>query len=262
MNRIILPALFLLLAQPLLSQWVFCEPQGNVAIYSNYDGGALTINVDQNIPDLHIGVVSYEFSRITLVGPYAGNVTAIWYAGFDADNNHCSMAPPLVTSISGAPLGTDSILIYPAATFSNVNGWPNILCNFSCDVTTNQGGCNTADQIAHFFLTQWSGALLFHFTQYGCWGNGYNISDGGNCCANPLATEVTENAGTGNAFSAVVMGDRLLLNGRGPFEVLDGSGRAVIVTSVPMIDISSLRNGSYVVRATVSGSDQRFVIAR
>lgn len=262
MHRSILPGFFLLLGDALMAQGVICEPQGNVAIYSNYDGGAITINVDQNIPDLHIGVVSYEFSRITLVGPYVSNVTAVWYAGFNADNNHCSMAPPLVTTISGAPAGTDSILIYPPATFSNVNGWSNILCNYSCDVTTNQGGCNTADQIAHFFLTHWSGTLLFHFTQYGCWGNGYNISDAGNCCANPLATEVVESTSPATGPSAVVIGDRLHVTGEGPYEIIDASGRVLITTSTPSIDISALRNGSYLVRMLTDKVTSSFVIAR
>ncbi|MFN8714144.1 MAG: hypothetical protein ACK5Z2_14950 [Bacteroidota bacterium] len=45
-----------------------CDSTGNLIIYSNYDGGALQINVDVNIPNLRIGVVSYEFCRISIVG--------------------------------------------------------------------------------------------------------------------------------------------------------------------------------------------------
>jgi len=37
-----------------------CNPSGNLIIYSNYDGGILTINVDQNIPNLIIGISTYE----------------------------------------------------------------------------------------------------------------------------------------------------------------------------------------------------------
>ena len=33
-----------------------CNPIGNLAVFSNYDGGILTINVDQNIPNLKIGI--------------------------------------------------------------------------------------------------------------------------------------------------------------------------------------------------------------
>ena len=45
---------FLLLAFAGAAQ--FCNTSGNVIIYANYDGGAITINVDEDIPDLHIGV--------------------------------------------------------------------------------------------------------------------------------------------------------------------------------------------------------------
>lgn len=170
----------------------FCDTSGNVVIYSNYDGGPLTINVDQNIPNLKIGIVSYEFDRITITGTYAGNVTSLWWVGYNGSNDHCNLGAPLNTTITGVPNSVDSIILYPAATYSNPNGYSMIICNYSCNTTTNQGGCNTADQIAHYFLTQWGGTLRFHMTQYGCWTGTMNISSGGNCCANPIAMGADE----------------------------------------------------------------------
>lgn len=256
-NTIAVPAVF--------AQGTICTPQANVAIYSNYDGGALSINVDQNIPDLHIGVVSYEFSRITLLGPFAGNVTAIWYVGYDADNNHCSLPLPHTTSISGAPVGTDSIILYPAATFANTNGYGSIICNYSCDVNSSQGGCNTADQIAHWFLTQWGGTLLFHFTQYGCWGNGYSISGGGNCCENPLATG-TDGAAHGDRPFAVLQEDVLVVGDPAELVITDASGRCVLHerTTSPgaRIDVSNLRAGAYAIRDLSSRRSMPVVILR
>jgi hypothetical protein len=236
-----------------------------VVIYSNYDGGALTINVDQNIPDLKIGVVSYEYSRITVVGAYAGNVTAVWWAGYNGSNNHCALPMPWTTSISGAPAGTDSIMLYPPATWSNPNGYGSIICNYSCDANTNQGGCNTPDQIAAFFLGQWGGAMLFHFTQYGCWGNGYNISAGGNCCINPLATAV---AGPEQALETFALStdEQLLVNTAGPCDVVDAQGRVVIGISegaIPRkVSLGDLRNGCYLVRDRATGRGWQFVLAR
>jgi hypothetical protein len=263
------PFFLIMVSLPVLlsAQGVICDPQGNVAIFSNYDGGALTINVDQNIPDLHIGVVSYEFSRITLTGPYVSNVTAIWYAGYDADNDHCSLGgTTLSTTIVGAPAGTDSIMLYPPATWPNANGNGNIICNYSCDISTYQGGCNTADQIAHWFLTQWGGTLLFHFTQYGCWGNGYSISDGGNCCANPLATSIQEPEGP-PLFSARVCGDLLLVTGEGPFAIADGAGRILASANsrngaAVELDLRDLPAGLYCVRSNDARLAQRFAIMR
>lgn len=249
------------------AQGPICDPQGNVAIYSNYDGGALTINVDLNIPDLKIGVVSYEYSRITLVGPHAANVTALWWAGFNADNDHCSLPQPWTTTISGAPAGTDSIIIQPPATWPNANGNGNIICNYSCDISTGQGGCNTADQIAHFFLTQWGGTLLFHYTQYGCWGNGYSIGAGGNCCENPLATGIDAGAAPQNFLDAWMAGEMLLVNGAGPVEVVDALGRVILrdphrSSGMRTIDLSGSPAGTYLARSTTTGAVRRFTIAR
>lgn len=168
-----------------LSAQTLCDSTGNVVIYSNYDGGPLTINVDQNIPNLKIGILSYEFCRVTVTGTYAANVTQLWVVGYNGNNDHCNLGAPLYTTISGVPNPVDSILLYPAATYSNPNGYGSMICGYTCSTTTNQGGCNTADQTADYFLTQFGGALRFHFTQYGCWGT-VNISDGGNCCANPM----------------------------------------------------------------------------
>lgn len=267
MRPAVLPFL-LILPWAAHAQGMTCDPQGNVAIFSNYDGGALTISVDQNIPDLKIGVVSYEFSRITLTGAYASNVTALWYAGFDAGNDHCSLGgTTLSTTITGAPPGTDSIILYPPATYANANGWPSIICNHSCDVSTDQGGCNTADQIAHWFLTQWNGTLLFHFTQYGCWGNGYSISAGGNCCENPLATGIQEHASGEAVLELSLVGDLLEVHGAGPVEILDPLGRIIHRDRDPdaiarSFDLAGAPSGTYLVRSLATRAARRFAIAR
>jgi PKD repeat protein len=74
----------------------------------------------------------------------------------------------------------------PISPVSNPNGYSIIICNTSCDTTSNQGGCNTADQVAAYFLQAFGGTLRFHYTQYGCWTGPYDISAGGNCCIGAL----------------------------------------------------------------------------
>lgn len=44
---------------------------GNVIIFSNYDGGVININCDVNIPNLKIGVCTYEDCQINITGPFA-----------------------------------------------------------------------------------------------------------------------------------------------------------------------------------------------
>jgi gliding motility-associated-like protein len=56
-----------------------------------------------------------------------------------------------------------------------------------CDTLYVAGGGNTPDEVVYYFLTAFDDDLLFHYTQYNCWlSEVYDISDGGNCCVNPL----------------------------------------------------------------------------
>lgn len=164
-----------------VSAQTFCYPGGNVIIYSNYDGGYLNIDVDENIPDLKIGITTYEKCAVTIGGQYAGNVTEVIYAGYNGDNDHCNPTLP-TTSISGVPDSITTILLYPPVTWPNSNGYYYIICNFDCDSSSNQGGCNTPDQVVHYYLTQFGGLLYYHYTQYGCWSGTHHVSAGGNCC--------------------------------------------------------------------------------
>src|SRR5262245_13069015 len=129
-----------------------CNPSGNVVLFSNYDGGVLNINVDMNTPNLKIGVVSYEMVTINLTGPFVTNVTAVQFAGYTTTTHHHCSNSPAFTSITGAPAGTDTIVFMPPSPLFNSHGYSIIICNTSCDTSTSQGGCNTADQVAAYFL--------------------------------------------------------------------------------------------------------------
>lgn len=183
------------LALPALSRaQMFCDTTSNIAIYSNYDGGPLTINVDQNIPNLKIGIVSYEYCTITITGTYAANVAQVWWAGYNGTNNHCNGTPPYTTTITGVAANVDTMEVIPPATMSDPNGYSYIICAYQC-ASGNQGGCNTPEQVAHYFMTKFGGGTIrFHYTQYGCWSGTKNISAGGNCCMLPLGTGLTETA--------------------------------------------------------------------
>ena len=188
-----------------------CNPAGNLIIYSNYDGGVLNINVDVNIPNIKVGIVTYEPVTINLSGAFVGNVTEVRYAGYvSTNNNHCSNSPT-TTTIAGVNPAITSVNFLPPATLSNPNGYSSIVCNYSCNTASNQGGCNTADQIAHYFATTMGGTMRFHFTQYGCWSlNPFLMSAGGNCCAGAAPPS----AFAGND-TIICPGDFFTLNGTG-----------------------------------------------
>lgn len=168
-----------------------CSQSGNIIIFSNYDGGFLNINIDDNIPDLKIGIVSYEPTQVSISGTYAGNITGVRlvsYSPNDGGNFHCS--PNInASTVSGVNPGLVTVVGPQTATLNDPNGYGIIICSYDCS-NGNSGGCNTAQQIEHYFNNYFSGSYRKHFTQYGCWCGTYDISQslGGNCCGNPVSS--------------------------------------------------------------------------
>jgi|688.fasta_scaffold47300_2 gliding motility-associated-like protein len=171
-----------------------CDPNGNLVIYSNYEGGVLTINVDQNIPNLRVGICSYEALTVNITGPFVANVSEVIYAGFDGTNGPCSNNPP-TTTISGVSPG---IVTMYSSTLGNIAianylgeelfpGFNVVNCITGAEgacSTSTQGGGNSAPQLVQFFLAEFgAGTSLFaHQVQYGCFNGTFNVSAGGNCC--------------------------------------------------------------------------------
>ena len=178
----------------LVSAQTICNADGNLIIYSNYDGGILTINVDQNIPNLKVGICTYEPIQVSFTGAFVGNITQVIYAGFNSiqNNNNCSQGN-FITSVTGVPTGIISILTNPQVGYTPTHGngsstWGGGMIGVSgqCDTLTDAGGVNTPDEVVYYFQQATGGQLLFHKTQYACWLNEtVNITAGGNCCILP-----------------------------------------------------------------------------
>ena len=185
MNKTILFSCFLCINLFFVNAQTTCNTVGNIVIFSNFEGGVLNINVDQNIPNLKIGICSYQAVEINITGTYASNVTAVRYAGFNDSNNNCPQNSINSTVISGVPANIFTNVFSPPVDYSNPNGYSSLICNFSCNANNIQGGCNTPDQVASYFVNALGGVFRSHLTQYGCWTNTYDISSGGNCCIIP-----------------------------------------------------------------------------
>jgi len=152
-NRFLFTSLFAFLFTFNRAAAQSCDPNGNLIIFSNYDGGELNINVDVDIADLRIGICSYEPVRITISGPFSGNVTEVLYAGANStqNNNNCNIGN-FPTSISGVPASNYTIQTAPPVTVTNPNGNNGgIICGYSCDLNSDQGGCNTINQVVDYF---------------------------------------------------------------------------------------------------------------
>ena len=203
--------LIILSLVPAFADAQICNPIGNVMIFSNYDGGVLNIDVDVNIPNLKIGVLTYEGVTINLSGAHVNNVTAVEYAGYNANNAHCGQV--INTSINGAPVGAaTNITFLPTATLANPNGYTSMVCSYSCNNNVSQGGCNTADQVEDYFATLFNGVVYAHDTQYGCWSGSKMVSAGGTCCpvipfsSTPTSSNVTCNTACDGTASVSAVG--------------------------------------------------------
>jgi len=179
-----------------------CNPAGNLIVYSNYDGGDFTINIDENIPDIRIGLCSYEDLHVTITGAYAANVTQVLYAGYNND---------LTTSVTGVAAGIVDILVYPPVTLFDEDGNDYMVCAYECDTTYIPGGCNTVDQATDYFITELGGSIRYGYFQYGIFSGSYNMTDGGNCCVD-AACSVAVDAGQDQT---ICIGDSVQLSGDG-----------------------------------------------
>jgi gliding motility-associated-like protein len=173
-----------------------CDANGNWILFANYDGGNLNIVVDQNIPNLKIGICTYEPVNVTFSGPFVNSVTEVLYAGFNSaqNNNNCGFPintssftgiNPAILTVNVAPPVT--IISPPNPNYFNIpNGWNNgIICLYSCNVDANQGGCNTVDQVLAYFQSQFGGVLRGLNVQYNCWLTNTPLTisgQAGNCC--------------------------------------------------------------------------------
>src|SRR6185436_6148800 len=104
---------------------------------------------------------------------------------------------------------------------SNSNGYGSIICGYSCNNNTNQGGCNTVDQIEAYFLGYFSGSTLYaHKVQYGCWTGTQSVSVGGNCCPPPVV------------YPGTVSGSQTLCAGTAPASLQSTASATVSVGSI------------------------------
>lgn len=238
--------------QPVSSQ--ICNPNGNLIIFSNYDGGTLNINVDVNIPNLKLGIISYEAVDVNISGAFAGNITAVEWAGYNAANGHC--VPNITnTVVNGVSAGIVTYSILPAATYSDPDGYSSIVCAYQCGAG-NQGGCNTAIQITDYFLTSLGGTLYYHYLQYGCWSGTQNVSAGGNCCDQPAAAPVADFSWSPSGVCAgdcVTYTDQSVNNPTSWSWTFSGGNPATSALQNPVVCYSSA--GTYPVSLTASNSN-------
>jgi gliding motility-associated-like protein len=191
-------AIVLLISQLFLqnSKAQICNIDGNVIVYSNYGGGIINIDIDQNIPNLKVGICTYDAVEVNFIGLYVGNITEVIYAGYNSsgscvagvDSTIISGVDQSIVTIYSGTTGNSAFTTYLGNPLF-LDGPPLVNCmtggdGYCSDVTDN-GGSNSAAQIVSFFLTEFgAGSLLYlHLSESGCFDNtAAVVSTGGNCC--------------------------------------------------------------------------------
>lgn len=150
-------------------------------MFANFSGGTLNIDVDVDRPNIKIGVVSYDAVQVNLTGAYADRVTALEFTGYLASGGSCGAQSPAITGASG--IAPERVILSTLApvTVPNPNGYSSMVCAYSCANNSNQGGCNTEDQVRDYFRVH-LGQVCVETIQYDCWAGGTRaLSAMGNC---------------------------------------------------------------------------------
>ena len=163
---------------------IICDPAGNVMIYSNYEGGTLNVEVDVDIPNLKIGICTYEPVTVNFTGTYVGNITEVLFAGFNEPLAITGVPAGIVTTYACA---SGNVAISPYLSEYEILGVPIANCMVGAEDCTDyaSGGGNSSPQIVQFFLAEFGPGNIFyaHYTDYVFFPPGvFQISEGGNCC--------------------------------------------------------------------------------
>ena len=140
--------------------------QRNTFVFGTYDGGAITINVNVNVPNIRIGIVTYEAMTVVIQGPYAANVVQVVTTGYNAASVTCSGC-----SVTDRSLRGGNAL---SSTLADTKGNARMVCFYSGG-TASQGGCNTKPQVLHTFAQVFGEAVDYLNCQYGAYAATYSL---------------------------------------------------------------------------------------
>ncbi|WP_245767143.1 hypothetical protein [Stigmatella erecta] len=140
--------------------FVVSATAGTVFLFSNYEGGTYNLVVDQNLPNIQIGIATFKPSNITLSGSFVGNVSAVrvvgYYAnqstvqGVDASKVKLVSSPEPVSHKQ--PYADNTRLVY--STGDRVLSWMS-------------KGSNSMTQVEEYFMSKFGEvSVLSHMSRY------------------------------------------------------------------------------------------------
>ncbi|WP_415835335.1 hypothetical protein, partial [Corallococcus soli] len=130
---------------------------GNIFLFSNYEGGNFTLVVDQNLPNIQLGIATYKATTVTLTGPYVNNVSTVLLAGYASGSTVTGIDAARVQRVPSEPVTrqqpySNNHLVY--ATGWRIGTW-------------TAGGGNSKTQIEEYFMSKFGEvSVLSHMSQY------------------------------------------------------------------------------------------------
>lgn len=141
---------------------------GRYIVVANYDGGRATIDVDRAVE--FVGVLAYEPIEVVFTGAFASGIRRVHIVGYNSMSAVVTGVAPAIVERAGMP----------AATLSDPAGYPRMVCASTC--VGMPGGCNTLNQVLHYFDNTFSAARMWWHLQYSSFtGVSFAASRGG-CC--------------------------------------------------------------------------------
>ncbi|WP_375754335.1 hypothetical protein [Corallococcus exercitus] len=129
---------------------------GNIVLFSNYEGGIFTLVIDQNLPNIQVGIVSYHPTAVTLTGPYVGNVSSVQVRSYLSGS-----------SVQGIDASRVTLLPAEPVTVEQAYASSQIICSTGLRINTWSNSCNTTTQIEEYFMSKFGEvSLLTHMTGY------------------------------------------------------------------------------------------------
>lgn len=169
--------LFLFPFQFLVAQNV-CNESGNLIIYSNFEGGLISIIVDIDIPDLKIGINTYYTVDLKISGAYAKNVTGIHCINTGKKGTGSTIPKTKVAGVD------NSIVKISTENYFGPCG------GFEGGTACNDGYLDPAfdDLMDYFQTTAFPSSVIHSYKQqFGSFSDEQQlISEGGNCCMDDL----------------------------------------------------------------------------
>ena len=146
------------------------ERNPNVFLFTNYDGGVLNIVVNNNTPNIKIGIVSYEAVTVNIQGTHAASVVKVVASVYPGSYAQSSITCTDCTS------AWDGTFAYRSTAYTDPVGNAKMSCMYS-GTMASQGGCASKGQTVAAFDTIFGENVDRVQCQYGSWnGKTYTIS--------------------------------------------------------------------------------------